>query len=104
MIIVCHGHVMRAFRIILERMSLAIANEYLSTTSEWARVPNCSIIHYTRENQDALQSNLSDYFNRVRIIRPAGGGRREELFTSIARKKYSNEELLGEAEKNAISK
>jgi broad specificity phosphatase PhoE len=99
-LITCHGHVMRAFRIILERMSLQKANEYLTTAADWGRVPNCSIIHYTRENPSAISSSLSNYFNWVRLIRPAGGGKREDDFSLIERKKYSNEDLLEEAEKN----
>ena len=35
-----------------------------------------------------------------RAIRPAGGGEMEDPFVSIERKKYTNEELLEEAEKN----
>ncbi|MFA6995157.1 MAG: histidine phosphatase family protein [Patescibacteria group bacterium] len=101
-IIVCHGHVMRTFRIILERMSLKKANEYLTTKEEWGRVPNCAIIHFTRKNpldsdQDTPSNTnpqLADYFNWVRMIRPAGGGNLEDDFSVIQRKKFSNEELL----------
>lgn len=99
-LITCHGHVMRAFRIILERMSLQKANAYLTTTEDWGRVPNCSIIHYTREDPFATCSSLSSYFNWVRMIRPAGGGKKEDSFSLIERKKYSNDDLLTEAEKN----
>lgn len=99
-IVVCHGHVMRAFRIILERMSLQKSNELLLAKEEWARVPNCSIVHYTRENPFDGKHEISDRFDWVRIIRPAGGGNPEDDFSIIERKKYSNEELLLEAEKN----
>jgi len=34
------------------------------------------------------------------MIRPAGGGNPEDDFSKIERKKYSNKELLLEAEKN----
>jgi hypothetical protein len=91
---------MRAFRIILERLSLKQANEYLTTQEMWGRVPNCSIIHYTRQNPLTDEQNLANYFNWVRMIRPAGGGNLEDAFSVIERKKYSNEELLLEAEKN----
>ena len=99
-IIVCHGHVMRTFRIVLEKISLQKTNEFLSGNDEWARVPNCSIIHYTRKNpfQDVLQ--LSDRFDWIRVIRPAGGGNPEDEFSTIERKKFSNQELLTEAIKN----
>jgi len=98
-IIVNHGHVMRVFRIILERMSLQQANEILVSPAEAMRVPNCSIIHYTRENPFA-QGGLAERFKWVRMIRPAGGGNPQDEFTEIVRKKYTNTELLAEAEKN----
>ncbi len=97
-IIVCHGHVMRAFRIILERMSLYKTNNFLLASEKWSKVPNCSIIHYTRENPD--NKAPSDHFDWFRIIRPAGGGDPEDNFSVIERKKYTNEELLDEAAKN----
>jgi len=99
-IIVCHGHVMRAFRIILERMSLKKANDYLLSKEDWGKVPNCSIIHYTREDQTKKDVSLSNYFELVRVIRPAGGGTLQDDFSKIERKKYSNEDLLAEANVN----
>jgi broad specificity phosphatase PhoE len=99
-IIVCHGEVMRTFRIILERLSLQKTNEYLLSTENWGCVPNGSIIHYTRENPLDGKHELSDWFDWVKMIRPAGGGEYEEKFSAIERKKYSNEELLEEAKKN----
>ena len=99
-IIVCHGHVMRSFRIVLERMSLQKTNDYLSTTEEWGRVPNCSIIHYTRVNPIDDKVGLADRFDWVRMVRPAGGGNLEDEFSIIERGKYSNEDLLLEAAKN----
>ena len=98
-LITCHGHIIRGCRIILEHMSLSQSNEYLSTEEEWGRVPNCAIVHYTRVNPEDPNGKLADHFGWVRIIRPAGGGAAEDPFTVIKRKKYSNEELLEEAEK-----
>jgi broad specificity phosphatase PhoE len=95
-VIVCHGHVIRTFRIILEHMSLSQSNEYLNTEEDWGRVPNCAIVHYTRVKDD----DVTEHFNRFRIIRPAGGGQSIDDFSPIIRKKYSNEELLEEAKKN----
>jgi broad specificity phosphatase PhoE len=99
-IIVCHGHVMRTFRIILEKMSLLKTNEYLKGQTEDTAVPNCSIIHYTRDNPFDHKQGLSSRFNWVRVIRPAGGGNFEDDFSIIERKKYTNEELLEEAKIN----
>lgn len=103
-IIVCHGHVMRVFRIILERMSLQKTNDFLLTSEEWGRVPNCSIIHYTRENPFDSKQGLSTRFDWVRMIRPAGGGKIEDAFSSIERKRYSNKELLRAAKNHRNGK
>ena len=94
-VIVCHGHVMRAFRIILERMSPKMSNELLSTKEQWGRIPNCSILHYTR-NSD---SGITDHFNSFRLICPAGGGELVGPFQKIERKKFTNAELLKEAQR-----
>ncbi len=99
-IIVCHGHVMRTFKIILERMSLKKTNDFLRTDEPWGRVPNCSVIHYTRQNPADPKQGISDRFGWVRMIRPAGGGVAEDAFSTIERRKYSNAELLAEAEQN----
>jgi broad specificity phosphatase PhoE len=99
-IIVCHGEVIRASKIVLERFSLSMCNDYLTTREEWGRVPNCSITHYTRVNPDDSTKELSKAFGWVRMIRPAGGGVKEDKFTCIERKRYTNEELLDEAKKN----
>lgn len=97
-IIVCHGHVIRAFRIILERMSPRRSNELILNKDDQDRVPNCSILHYTRRSQNASAVYLSNHFDWFRMIRPAGGGNLEDKFSEIKRKKYSNEELLQEAD------
>lgn len=96
-IIVCHGHVMRTFRIMLERMPLILANEYLLAEEQWARVPNCSVIHYTRQLPET--QNMEKYFNHVRMIRPAGGGKLEDDWEVIKRKRFSNQALFDEAQK-----
>jgi broad specificity phosphatase PhoE len=108
-IIVCHGHVIRAFRIILERMSLQKSNEFLLTQEDWGKIPNCSILHYTRKNPfipENLGNNLtlSNHFDWFRMIRPAGGGKLEDNFSEIKRKKYTNEELLLEVSGRNVKK
>lgn len=103
-IIVCHGHIIRTFRIMLERMSLAQSNEYLNTEEEWGRVPNGAIVHYTRKNPFEGMPKISPHLDWTRIIRPAGGGELEDPFRKVIRKKYSNEELLEEASKNYLKK
>lgn len=102
-IIVCHGHVMRTFKIILERMSLEKTNDFLITSEEWGRVPNCSIIHYTRQDPKDMSLGLSQRLGWVRMIRPAGGGNFEDEFSVINRPRFSNEQLLIEAKNNRFT-
>ncbi len=97
-IIVCHGHVMRTFRIVLERMPLGKANEYLSSDESWARVPNCSIIHYTRMNPES--NLLETHFNHVRTLFPAGGGEVDGSWQKVIRKRFTNDDLFIEAQQN----
>lgn len=99
-IIVCHGHVIRCFKIILERMTLWETNKFLLTKEDWGKVPNCSILHYSRGNPLDEKQGLADRFSWVRMIRPAGGGKTEDEFSEIIRRKYSNEQLLEAAKKH----
>lgn len=103
-IILCHGHVMRVFRIILEKPSLRETNDLLLGKNANEKVPNCSIIHYTRENPYNREQGLADRFNWVRMIRPAGGGAPEDDWSLIMRKRYTNDELLEEAKFNRYGK
>ena len=91
-IIVCHGEVMRAFRVLLERMSQQRFKELYLSKSKEDGVFNCEIMHYTRRNPDT--GIVEDHANWLRRIRP-----NEELvwntgWESIKRPRYSNEELL----------
>lgn len=99
-IIVCHGHVMRVFRMILERMSPEKIARYLRTKAQYGRIPNCSILHYTREHVKSGKPGMSKRFEYVRMIRPAGGGKAEDSFKKIIRQKFSNEDLLRAAQKH----
>ncbi len=103
-IIVCHGHVMRVFRMILERMSPEKIARYLRTKAQYGRIPNCSILHYTREHVKSGKPGMSKRFEYVRMIRPAGGGKAEDRFKKIVRQKFSNEDLLRAARKHRYMK
>jgi len=47
-VIVCHGEVMWAFRVILERMSQVQYKDLDQSTSIKDKIHNCQILHYTR--------------------------------------------------------
>ena len=98
-IIVNHGHVIRAFRILLERVQNY--DELCSNQGEYA-VHNCSIWHYTRQNPKNPTERLSSNLNWVRTIDPTTDyNQHVGEWKTIVRKKYTNEELLREVEKIA---
>ena len=90
-IIVCHGEVMLAFRVRLERMSQERFRRVTFSEEFTDRILNCQAIHYTRRNPET--KNLEKYANWFRLLRA------EKLVTitgwqKIERRVYSNEYLL----------
>lgn len=91
-IIVCHGEVMRAFRVLLERMSQQrFKGLYLSKEKEDS-VHNCEIIHYTRRNPKTKV--IEDHANWLRRIRPTDLPVWDTGWQKIERPRYTNESLL----------
>lgn len=91
-ILVCHGEVMRAFRVILERMSQQRFKEIYSSKTKEDGVYNCEIFHYTRRNPET--GELADRINWLRRVRPNETPIWETGWQKIERQKYSNDELL----------
>lgn len=91
-IIVCHGEVMRAFRVLIERMPQQRFNElYLSKEKEDG-VHNCEVMHYTR--RDPETGEIADHANWLRRIRPNDTPVWNTGWQTIERPTYSNDELL----------
>ncbi len=91
-VIVCHGEVMRAFRVLLERMSQQRFKEvYLSKEKEDG-IYNCEVWHYTR--RDPETDEIKDHANWMRRIRTNESPIWETGWQKIERPKYSNKELL----------
>lgn len=90
-IIVCHGEVINAFRIRLERMTEEVYKTLMDSDDPNDRVYNGQIFHYTRRSP--ITDKLALHANWVRTVRPFGpsfpSGWRE-----IKRPKYSNSALL----------
>lgn len=92
-VIVCHGEVMWAFRIRLERMSQVRFKElHLSRKGE-DRIHNCQILHYMRRDPEA--GALSKYYDHMQIIRPTESPAQEFPVVKIERPAYTSGELLG---------
>jgi NAD+ kinase len=95
-IIVCHGEVMRAFQVRLERMSQNRFKTLTFSDEPVNRIYNCQIMHYTR--RDPWKGNLAKHANWVRTVRVS-----DNIWTTcwgkILRPTYSNKELLEEIER-----
>lgn len=94
-LVVCHGEVMRAFQVRLERMSQSRFKELTFSTKSEDRIHNCQIMHYTR--RDPESGNLAKYANWVRFVRPAETelpSNDWQKWRKIIRCSYSNEDLI----------
>jgi len=91
-IIVCHGEVMWAFRIRLERMSQQRFKELHLSFSQEHKIHNCQIIHYTRNNPES--GKMDKHYNWKRMIRPTQTPVWESGWKQIVRESYSNADLL----------
>lgn len=92
-LIVCHGEVMWAFRVRLERLSQEEFKQLHLSRKSADRIHNCQIFHYTR--YDPRTKNLVKNANWVRWARPAEN-ESWQPWTHIDRPMYSNEDLLRE--------
>lgn len=96
-IVVCHGEVMRAIQIRLERLSQQRFRELILSSKPEDRIHNCEVIHYTRRNPFP-KKELRPFYRWVRKCRPS---EKEPWFSSwreIQRRRYSNDELLSEVD------
>lgn len=91
-IIVCHGEVMRAFQIRIERMSQTRFRELTFSKEPEEKIYNCQIIHYSRREKGV--GKLTPHIEWVRTIRPTTEPVVVSEWLRIERPKYSNETLL----------
>ena len=91
-IIVCHGEVMWAFRVLLERMSQTRFKELHLSKNPEHRIHNCQVLHYTR--RDPETGALAKYANWMRTVRPTESPVWTQGWKTFKRPRYTNEELL----------
>jgi NAD+ kinase len=90
-VIVCHGEVMRAFRVLLERMPQQRFKE-IALNKNGEGVHNCEILHYTR--RDPETGEVVPHANWMRRVRPTTSPVWNTGWQKIERPRYSNEALL----------
>lgn len=95
-IIVCHGEVMWAFRVRLERMLQGRYKELETSKHPFDHIHNCQILHYTRRRDQAGQDCqiVSPFYERMRSICPTNLTLSRNEWEPIVRRSYSNDDLL----------
>lgn len=91
-IVVCHGDVIRAFRVLLERMPQQRFKELYLSKEKKDGVFNCEVLHYTR--RDPETGEISEYANWMRRVRPTDSPIWTTGWQKIERPRYSNDDLL----------
>jgi NAD+ kinase len=96
-LLVCHGEVMWAFRVRLERMSQETYRGLDRTRDPKVKLYNCQVLHYTR--RDPATGELADHLNWMRSVCPWDLSLSDNEWRAIVRQRYTNDELLAIAER-----
>jgi len=91
-IIVGHGEILWAFRIVLERITL---HDYIlldASKRAFDRIRNCQILHYTRINP--VTQKQEPYLNWLRSVCPWDMSLSTNKWQQIKRRHYTNQQLL----------
>ena len=91
-LLVCHGEVIRAFQVRIERLSQARFKELIFSKKSEDRIHNCQVVHYTRRDPDSKK--IFPYAGWVRWIRPTDTPITTSGWREIVRPRYSNADLL----------
>jgi NAD+ kinase len=96
-ILICHGEVMWAFRVRLERMPQDRYRELDSSRDPQIKIHNCQVLHYTRE--DPQTKTIVPHLNWMRSVCPWDLSLSDNEWRPIFRAKVTNEELLAIVER-----
>jgi NAD+ kinase len=97
-LMVCHGEVMRAFQVRIERMSQLRFKELIFSRDANDSIHNCQIVHYTRRNP--VKGRLAPYAGWVRWLRPTATPPTSSGWKEITRPRYDNASLLAVVERS----
>jgi NAD+ kinase len=96
-IVVCHGEVMRAFRVRIERIPQHRYMELHAPPDPRDQIHNCQVIHYTRRDPEE-HGRIKDYLAWMRSVCPWDDTLSRNNWNPVSRPRYDNEELLELAE------
>src|SRR5262245_8607843 len=91
-LIVCHGEVMWAFRVRLERMSQEDYRLLDQSSDPQLKIHNCQVLHYTR--RDPQTGLVAAHLNWLRSVCPWDAARSNDAWRRIQRQRCSNRDLL----------
>jgi NAD+ kinase len=95
-IIVCHGELMWAFRIRLERLSQESFLRMSRSTDPRDKIHNGQVLHYSRHDPDTLE--LHQHVVSMRSVCPNNLALSRNEWQPVIRPTFTNEELLVEVE------
>lgn len=90
-IITCHGRVMWAFRIRLERLSPTQYLHLEESDDPRDKINNCQILHYSRHNPGIAE--VLPYYEWMRSVCPSDLSRSSNVWRKIERRTYTNDDL-----------
>ena len=92
-VVVAHGNLLWAVRMIMESLTYDEYNKLDSSNSPLEKINNCQVLQYTRVNP-ADSSDVSENFRWMRSVCPWNLNLSTHEWRTIDRKKYSNQDLL----------
>jgi broad specificity phosphatase PhoE len=96
-LVVCHGEVMWAFRVRLERMSQERYSELDRSRDTKVKLHNTQVLHYTR--RDPETGTVAPYLNWMRSVCPWDTTLSDNAWYTIERSKYDSADLLAVVER-----
>lgn len=92
-IIVCHGEVMWAFRMMIERLTMEEWNRLDASDDPRDSIHNCQVLEYTRVNPDD-PNDIRKRMEWMRSTLPTNPSLSYNVWMPIPRRTWSNEDLL----------
>lgn len=98
-IVVCHGEVMWAYRVLLERMSQETFRKTYLSKDPLTRIHNCQVMEYTRQDPHRPNAPPEPYVRWMRAVRPTETPAWTSGWQEIEHRALTNEDLLEEIER-----
>lgn len=95
-IVVCHGDIMLAFRVALERLTMERFQQIDEWTNPHDHIHNCQVLHYSRMHPESGLMGVG--LDWMRSVCPSDMTQSSNDWQQIIRPTFSNEELLRQIE------